>query len=322
MNRSPFTRAVVDIGSNSVKYTIAEIDPSSLSAPRVLEARSWVTRLGAGSESRTLLPESIEATRAALLEMKAAFARRPALDPSRDLVAVATSAVRDARNPEAMTDAVAEILGVPLRVLSGDEEARISLRGASHAGAKHYGRLPLLFIDIGGASTEIGMTEPVFAARSFQAGAVRCLKALGFQEAPIPDLTWARREERLETFFTPAEWDTLRMRFAAMPTRAVTVGGTLVLAAKLLDSESQPGVAAAETGWIVPRARFEELNERLRGLSLEERLKLPFMVPGRADIVCVGLSILCHVLRRAGITETLVTDWGLRHGLLLSTDTF
>jgi exopolyphosphatase/pppGpp-phosphohydrolase len=100
----------------------------------------------------------------------------------------------------------------------------------------------------------------------------------------------------------------------------VAVGGTLVLAAKLLLEEGSERVENLDAGLKLSRVAFERLNERLRKLRVAERLQLPYMVAGRADIVCAGLLCLTHVMERARLAEVLVTDWGLRHGILRSWD--
>ena len=301
-------RAVVDIGSNSVKYTLAEITGGQ---PRILGSQSWVTRLGSGAAKRELLAPALESTRAALHEMKAAFDRHPGVE----IRAVATSAVRDARNPETIVNDVATILGVPLKILTGHQEAELSQRGASLAARLHFGTEDVLFIDIGGASTEVGTPE---ASHSFQAGAVRCLEPLSFDQNPIQDADWTAHTSRIRAFFPEEDWERLSNQWTRRPTESVTVGGTLLLAAKLLSKEGFAVKAQGGAGYVVSAEAFRNLNDRLRRMTLDERLTLPGMEPGRTDIVCSGIAILNFVLERTGHRSTLVTGWGLRYGLLLS----
>lgn len=308
-------RVVVDIGSNSVKFSASK---SQGGAPEIIASGSWVTRLGAGAKERRLLPESIAKTEEALREMRAQFDALGKVE----IVAVATSAVRDSVNPEEISARVQAILGVPLRVLSGDEEARFSIAGALTAARSGWGTERVLFIDVGGASTEVGMAVPQFRGHSFRAGAVRCHEPLALDVMPVSDASWTQAQLRMADFFAPAEWEPLRAQLAPLPTQAVAIGGTLVLAAKLLRAQGRVRVAEVEGGFRVSRADFESLNDELRRKSLEERLHLPYMVPGRADIVCAGILCLTHVLKLAGCQEVLVTEWGLRHGILRCWDEF
>lgn len=306
-------RAVVDIGSNSVKYTLAEIRRG---VPHVVKKRSWITRLGKGMETsgRVLAAESIAATEKAFREMATELA------PYRDgltIEAVATSAVRDAKNPEEISRRVQEIFGVALRVLTGLEEARLSLAGASAAAQVFYGTRACVFVDVGGASTEVGIVEPSFEAHSFQAGAVRCHERLGLDRIPVRDADWQAAQAGLRAFFPDAEWNRVVAKIPATHTRAVAVGGSLLVAARLAGATVAKGPDGESMGFAARVDELERFNDGFRKLSLNERLAKPGIEPGRADILCAGLLCLTVTLRRLGMTEVFISDWGLRQGLLL-----
>ncbi len=302
-------RAVVDIGSNSVKFTVARVERD---APVVLGSGSWITRLGSGSAQRRLLPEAVAKTRHALDEINTALRGFRDEHGAPEVKIVATSAVRDATNPEAVTALAEEILGVPVRVLSGLEEARIAIEGAAAASERVFSHRRSLFFDMGGASTEVGRIEPSFRAHSFQAGAVRCHNAFGFGSAVVDDTAWAKAHREIANFFPAADWDRLFSGASDRAPTAVAVGGTLVLASKLVPTARDHSPA----GLVVSLEEVRELGERLRRLDAKDRFQVPHMAEGRADIVVSGLLILEHLLERAGLSEVLVTDWGLRHGLL------
>jgi len=160
------------------------------------------------------------------------------------------------------------------------------------------------------------MAAPEFRGHSFQAGAVRCHEPLGLDAMPVSDAAWQRAQTRIAEFFPQGPWNTLMDSFGNCPTQAVAIGGTLVMAAKLMREKTWGVVEKTEGGFKVGREDFRRLNDRLRRLSHAERLQLPYLVPGRADIVCAGILCLTHVLDLSGCTEVLVTDWGLRHGIL------
>jgi exopolyphosphatase/guanosine-5'-triphosphate,3'-diphosphate pyrophosphatase len=311
-------KAVVDIGSNSVKFLIA--DTRQNTAPHYLESGSWVTRLGKNLEqSKRLDPESLQATKNAFLEMRRVFDDcRAQQAQALELCVVATSAVRDCHNPEDVARLVRDIFAAPLKIIEGQVEARFSIEGAAAAAEQIYGERDALFVDVGGASTELGFLRPSFRAQSFQAGAVRCHERLGLTQMPVSNETWEKARARIAEFFPQPDFEALKSFRREIPRHAVAVGGSLVLAARLMNAvESGNGA-----GFVCQAKSFEALNERIRRLSLDERLALPHMQAGRADVLCAGILCLLYPLKQFGIDEFAVTPWGLRHGILRKWDEF
>jgi exopolyphosphatase / guanosine-5'-triphosphate,3'-diphosphate pyrophosphatase len=297
-------QAVVDIGSNSVKISIGE---SCAGKVILRQKKSWITRLGKNlAANRYQLDEdSVTATVMAFSEMKELFDEHGVAHP----IVVATSAVRDCKNPERISKPVTEILGVKLRVLTGQEEARISAQGAIAAGKTAYGEGRFVFLDLGGASTEVGTMNPHFIGHSFHAGAVRCHEELGLQNAPVDDVTWAQAKDKIENYFPMDAWAPLA---AQLPNtfHVVAVGGTLMMTAKMMGASPK-----GEAGFEAEGTSLLQLNEKLRKLDFISRRQLG-AVEGREDIVCAGLLCLLTVLGRLKADRVLVTDWGLRHALL------
>lgn len=305
-------QAVVDIGSNSVKFTLGEVRRG---VPLVKVRKSWVTRLGRDlSRTGRLHPESVAATDKALAEMAALLAQEPAGTP---VHVVATSAVRDCQNPEAVADAVRARLGVNLNVISGAEEARLSLKGAS-ASAVLSGRSTNqgLYIDVGGASTEVGVVAPHWAAHSFQAGGVRCHEGLGLDEMPVPDALWAEAKRRMVDYFPEAGWQTIEAQNDLKGRHIVAVGGSLLIAARLASAKTVSHPEAGFIGYEIDPKRLEAFNEDFRKKGMDERLRVPGIEVGRADILPAGLLCLLHVADRVKAPDVFITDWGLRIGLL------
>jgi exopolyphosphatase/guanosine-5'-triphosphate,3'-diphosphate pyrophosphatase len=307
-------RAVVDIGSNSVKFSLAEVRRGM---PMLVRKRSWITRLGRGLEQTgRLAPEAVSETTQALREIAAELAPyRSGLD----LIAVATSAVRDCANPEEVAGPVEQILGIRLQILTGIEEARYSMRGAAEAARVFFGSKKAALVDVGGSSTEVGIVEPEFAACSFRAGAVRCHEGLGFAAMPVNDSLWLAAQSGVRKYFPDDQWGPLTAQFPKGLDRAVAVGGSLLAAANLAGAKSALMASGESLGYITTRSTLEAFNDRFRKLTLDERMAFPRMERGRADILCAGLLCLTSVLERLGIDEVLISDWGLRQGLLLTT---
>lgn len=309
-------RAVVDIGSNSVKYSVAETERGAI---KNLHSRSWVTGLGRGLDAGGCLSrESLEKTESAFREMAQFFAPLPI----KELQVIATAAVRECRNPETVEKLVHDIFGAKLKILTGLEEAQASMRGAQAAARLVWGEREAIFIDVGGASTEVGVLSPIFQGHSFYAGAVRCHEALGWGDAPVSDTAWGEATSQMEKFFPQLEWARLEQIWKKdnPPRAVVAVGGTLVMAASMCAERGASAHVFPDLGITVSATALEELNNELRKLSLAQRRQVPGIFPDRADIVCAGTLVLTTLLKKLGSPQVLVTNWGLRHGFLLPPD--
>ena len=300
-------RAVVDIGSNSIKYLLAQSERGALVA---IESGSWVTRLGKNLETNGgfLEEDSLNATEKALIEIAAKIKVSRKLEKLR---VVATAAARNAKNQDALASRVRKHLGVDLEILSGQDEALWSMRGASQAALQHFPNERFVFLDIGGASTEVGFLRPSFLAHSFDGGALRCHQGLGLDKIPVSDATWSESHIDIQKYFPEASYKKLLSEYQPKTYRAVAVGGTLLLAT----SYCSP-VITSPAGSLVTKTELEELANRVRRKSMKDRLAMTGMDTDRADILPAGVLILTTCLKRLGQDEVFVTSWGLRHGLL------
>ena len=169
--------AAIDIGTNTVLLLVAEQGHGG--ALVAVEERATITRLGEGVDrTRALLPAAVARTNACLTEYAGVIAKAGATK----IAVVGTSAMRDAAGGEAIRDHVARVLGVPARVISGDEEARLTFAGAvSGLALGAEGGAPIAVFDIGGGSTEVvagtldasGAPGAIDYAESFDVGSVR-----------------------------------------------------------------------------------------------------------------------------------------------------
>jgi exopolyphosphatase/guanosine-5'-triphosphate,3'-diphosphate pyrophosphatase len=267
-----------------------------------------VTRLGEGQAAAgRLLPEPMRRTAAAVTEFAQA-ARR--LGATR-LRIVATSAVREAANRAEFVAALEAQAGEPVEVVSGEEEARLALQGVA-SGLPDLGESFVLF-DIGGGSTEF------VRARAGRAAAAVSLR-LGV--VPLAE-AWSEPG--------PVRWD----RFAQMragierqlaaevpPTIAAAGAGELVGTAGTVTTLAalDLGLAAYDAdrvnGHRLTRAAVERALARLGALPVADRGRLPCLEPGRADLIIPGIAICLAALARFGREQLVVSDRGLREGLL------
>ncbi len=300
--------AAIDIGTNSVLLVIAAAEPAGA---RPLLERATITRMGEGvDQTRRLAPAAVERNLACLR----AYAEDLRAHGSPRLDVVGTSALRDAEGAGEFLDAAEQILGVRPRVIAGDEEARLTFRGAL-SGLSLHGKL--LVFDIGGGSTELIVGDasgsaPPESRVSLDIGSVRLLERLVKSDPP-------RREEleRVEAVIAEqlSAAAPLSRIASGEPITLVGVAGT-VTTLKAVELGMAPYDGARVHGSKLSLSAVEELCAKLASLPLAERAKLPGLEPKRADVVVVGALIVRDLLRRAGASETVVSDRGVRFGLL------
>ena len=293
--------AVIGIGSNSVRALAARNNGGVFE--RVCRLREG-TRLFAGLDSRGMLKEeSIRKTAEAVRRM----AEEVRAHGAEELSVFATSAARDAANGRDFMDAVEAAAGIPVDILSGEEEARLSFFGASRAVKDdcYCG-----VTDIGGGSTEIvtGCGDRIDCAFSCQMGAVRLFRELPItkKEDMIPVMESAGRilAGKLE--------ETGEIR---IPETWIGTGGTFTTLAAMV--KGIPWTARTHMhGTRVTREEICGIGEKLAGMPLEKRICLPGLQPGRADIVVHGICILLAVMDRFGIGTVTVSEWGNLDGFL------
>jgi len=292
--------AVVDIGTNSTRLLVADVDEGAL---RELDRRSIVTRLGEGVDATGALGDAPrERVFAVLEEYAAAIAEHGAVAST----AVMTSAVRDASNGAEFATAVRERYGLEGRTLSGDEEARLTFLGATAARDGAPGER-LLVIDIGGGSTElvIGERRDVAFHVSTQVGVVRHSERHLASDPPT-----AEELEALAADAGPALAGAVPDEERARVTAAVAVAGTATQCARI----DLAGRTDDVEGHRLSTAKLDAMLERLAALPLEERRDVPGLDPARAPTIVAGVVILTQALAAFDLHEVEVSDrdilWG------------
>ena len=274
--------AAVDLGTNSTRLLVADANGSLEEVVRRLE----ITRLGEGvDERRRLLPVPIARVRNVLSEYRRQL---ESLGAERTLC-IATSAVRDAENGEAFLGEIEWSYGFTTRLLTGDEEAAMTLRGI---GAVEPGTL---VVDIGGGSTEVQVVG-TDVRRSLDVGCVRMTERFG------EDVDAIRGHVR--SLLPDAE-----------PGRAVGVAGTVTTIAALdlgLDRYDPERIH----GHVLSRTAVEEQTARLAAMTVEERARV--VEPGRAPVIVAGAAILSEVLERYGLDGIQASERDILHGAALA----
>ena len=293
--------AAIDCGTNTIKLFIG-------SPPHTEVRETRMVRLGEGVDTTGELSEAALArTFAAIDEYAALLASRP-VDRVRFC---ATSATRDARNGPVFADGVEARLGVRPEVLTGDEEARLAFDGAVRnlAAAPAY---PVLVVDIGGGSTELilGDASGPNAAYSMDIGSVRLHERRLHSDPPTAD------EIAVCAADIDAALDASLVDLAAAATVVGVAGTITTVGAGHLDLPAYDADAVDQT--VVPVAAARAQIASLVAMPLAARLELPYLHPGRADVIDAGVLILDRVLARTRVDSFIVSEADILDGIAWS----
>jgi exopolyphosphatase / guanosine-5'-triphosphate,3'-diphosphate pyrophosphatase len=297
--------AVVDIGTNSTRLLIADVDGGRVDE---FERRTTVTNMGRGVDHTGLIcSEAVEDVCSVVADYKACYEEMG----SKRVMAIATSAVRDAANGDAFIAELRERFDLDARLLTGAEEARLTYLGAT---AQRPAEEPTLVFDIGGGSTEliVGSGRDVGFHASLQAGTIRQSERHLTSDPPDP--------HELEDL--AADIRNLIERAVAAntdfrPTQAIAVAGTPTSLAAI-DQELEPYDPGRVHGYRLGMRRIQRMLSRLSSLPLAERLRVPGLHPGRAPTIVAGTVILVQVMRAFGLEEVEVSELDILHGSALS----
>jgi exopolyphosphatase / guanosine-5'-triphosphate,3'-diphosphate pyrophosphatase len=296
------TGAVLSVGTNSTRVLLAKYGGGAVD---VLYAESRGTRLGEGlGPTGELQPHAIERTLDALRDFHGRVRGR-----YDRLWAVTTSAVRRADNASEFLERVRTLIGVPMDVLTGEQEARAAYRGAAAAIRPGAGER-IGVIDSGGGSTEFAVgsgTEPD-AVVSCEIGAVRLTEA-------VPELnghTGAIPSDALERARTIALSALAPLARFERGIRIALVGGSATTAAAIASG----GLSDFDTA-VLSRADLQRVLRELCSIDIERRKRVPGMRPQRADILPGGMLILDTALGLLEADTAIASRWDLPLGVLL-----
>jgi exopolyphosphatase / guanosine-5'-triphosphate,3'-diphosphate pyrophosphatase len=297
--------AVVDIGTNSTRLLIADVENPGVYE---VERRTTVTNMGRGVDHTGMIcSDAVEDVCSVIADYKARYEEMGA----ERVMAIATSAVRDAVNGEAFIAELRERFELDARMLTGEEEAHLTYLGAT---AHRPEAGPTLVFDIGGGSTEliVGTGREVGFHTSLQAGTIRQSERHLTSDPPDP--------HQLEDL--AADIRNLIDRAVAAhpdgpPARAIAVAGTPTSLAAI-DQALEPYDSGRVHGYRLGMKPIQRMLSRLSCLPLAERLRVPGLHPGRAPTIVAGTVILVQVMRAFGLQEIEVSELDILHGSALS----
>lgn len=315
--------AAIDIGTNSIHMVVVKIEPTLPSFTIIAKEKDTV-RLGEKDpKTGDLTPEAIERSLAALRRCKDLA---DSLNVE-EIVAVATSATREASNGQYFLKQIESEIGITVNLISGQEEARRIYLGV--LSGMDFGEQPQIIIDIGGGSTELilaDMQEPRFLS-STKVGAVR-LTSEFVSTDPISKLEFnylkAYVRGMLERSFAEI-WQNLQLN--EIP-GAIGTSGTIETLATINAIEKYGYVPNPIGGYQMSRIDLEAIVDKLAGMTYKERLAVSGIADKRAEIIVPGAIILLEVMTmlkldsiticERALREGIIVDWMLAHGLIES----
>jgi exopolyphosphatase/guanosine-5'-triphosphate,3'-diphosphate pyrophosphatase len=309
--RTPHRRAVIDVGTNSVKLLVADVSFDSVEP--VCEFASQ-TRLGSQLYSgMTLSKAAITRTAKAV----AAFASKARELDAGEVRIIATSAAREASNADALAAAIRNSTGLELTILEGHTEAALAFYGVA-TDPRSQGK-PLMVIDVGGGSTQVtaGYATTVLFTKSLQLGAVRLLETLNPTDPPAQaDLERCR--SMIHSVLSTGCKEELSKALAGLPANpeSFASGGTASVLAAMhlrLTSFDRHQIESVE----FPPTDLTQWVERLWKLPIKDRRLIPGLPPERADVIITGVAILAGAADVFGINKLRVSTRGLRFGALV-----
>jgi exopolyphosphatase/guanosine-5'-triphosphate,3'-diphosphate pyrophosphatase len=295
--------AVIDVGTNSVKFNISERRPDG--SWQTLVDRAEITRLGEGLEKTgEISSEAMTRTVSAIAAM-AAEARDAGVSA---IAAVGTMGMRMARNSQQFIDSVEQRCGVKIEIIPGEEEGRLAYLAVKAGLGLAEGSLAIF--DTGGGSTQFtfGHGSAVEERFSLNVGAVRFTEKYG--------LAGVISQEQLKAAIDAIASELTRIDGRPAPDTLVGMGGAItnIAAVKHQLAKYDPDVIQGST---IERAEVERQIELYRSRSLEERCSIVGLQPKRADVILAGACIVKIVMDKLGKDRLSVSDRGLRHGLLI-----
>jgi exopolyphosphatase / guanosine-5'-triphosphate,3'-diphosphate pyrophosphatase len=299
--------AVLDLGSTTFQLLVADADAEGSLTP-VFRDRV-VMNLGLVLAGRGRIPEDVAARAADTARRLADLAVRMGAD---HVVPLATSALRDSPDRDALATLLEGSVGTGVRFIDGREEARLTFAGVTASIA--LGQGPTLLLDLGGGSLEVALAGPegLRWGRSLPIGAGRMTGMLITNDPPTRDERKAVRAAVEETVSPLVEEVA-----SAEPARCVASGGTAGALARVLAARRWGSPPASLNQYEVTVSELRDLTRELASLSLAERLRVPGVDERRAGLLPAGGWILTSAAAELGAKRLVHSEWGLREGAVL-----
>lgn len=295
--------ASIDIGTNTMLLLIADIGKEGIQ--KILHDEQVIARLGKGVDANKVISQETFIRAENFLHQYKATCNRFSVER---IVSIGTSALRDAKNREEFIEFIKKKVGIAIEVISGEEEAQWTYRG----GISEFIARSELFsvVDIGGGSTEIitGNSRAIMSKASLNIGSVRLSERI-LKKSPPEDSAIVEAAAYIHTHLTDSIIQNVGSTFA------VGVAGTVTTLAAL--QQNLPRYIPEKiSGYTLSYNNVCALFDMLKGKTVEQIKTFPQISAGRADIILAGILILKCIMEKARLQHIVVSNRGLRYGML------
>jgi len=300
----------VDVGTNAVRLLVVRINPNFTYT--VISQEKEVIRLGEQEFKDNLLkPEAMERT----IFVCGKFVNLAKTYGATNIIAVGTSAIREASNQSEFLENLFKRTGLNVHVISGKEEARLIYLGV--ASGIDIGEKKAIFVDLGGGSTEVAIGDQykLYYTHSLMLGAIRLTSQFIGEgwNSPIPISTYKQMKTYVSNHVSKVK--TVVKECGAR--RAYGSSGTIINLAEIANKIQKKNGNGNVGKLVLTRKNLKKLAITLCSLPLEERKELPGINPYRADIIVAGAAIIEALMEDFGLEEICVSHKELRDGLLV-----
>lgn len=298
--------AVIDIGTNSIHMVLADVQPDG--SYKILDRFKDMTRLGNGAFTNHRLSDEAITRGLGVIRHLVTLAKNKGYDR---IVAVATSAVREAKNGGDFIDLVAEQTGLKIRVISGTEEARLIFLGVQHS--VPMTEQPVLAVDVGGGSVELmaGNREQLLHAKSLKLGAIRL--ADQFLKRTPPSDGMLRALEETATNQLQGALDSFKTkRFDSVIATSGMAGNLAEVIHLRRNNRPLPQLNLA----TISLKDVKEIEQDLRRSTIKERLAMPGLDAKRVDTLFPATVVLRRLMELTGRDELILCDKAIREGVI------
>ena len=298
--------AVLDIGTNSIHMVLAEVESDF--SYKILDRFKDVTRLGDGTFKTHRLPEAALRRGLEVIKTQVTLARNKGY---KRIKAVATSAVREAQNGGEFLKTISKKTGLTVRVVTGQEEARLIYLGVRHS--MELSDQPVLIVDIGGGSVELiaGKRDTMLQGQSLKLGAIR-LKDLHLHRDPPSEETFQELAKIIDAEITTALQQFKVKEFGQMIGTSGMIGNLAEIAYLRRTGKPLPQLNLT----TISRKELDEVEDQLKRTSIKERLAIPGLDPKRVDTLLPAVMVLRTLMKRAGHETLTISDKAIREGII------
>lgn len=306
-------KAAIDIGTNSTRLFIAEVKDGTITDSLIRE--TIITRLGEGvDKNKSLKPEAIKRT----VKVIKRYADLIDKNSVKDVKAVATSAVREAKNSNEIMTEVSSKLGIEVEVIDGAKEASLSYRGALSDDKINKSGKQFMVVDIGGGSTEIifGDKKKIFSKNSIDIGCVRLTELFLKDDPPSINRIKASRDyvgKKLDDLYSGKLPDTIKREDLS----AILVAGTAT-SLVAIDKSVEPYDPKKIHATPFSRLRTEYVLLKLSKMKRAKLRHLKGLDPKRADVIVAGAAIQAEIMSYFKLDRVVVSEADILDGLVLA----